>query len=107
MSLAFSRCAIASSRVRGSIASRFPRIRCPCGDAGLSFSPARTDSIRERFRRAASEWRETGSLSDEALAARIRDDRIDILVDLALHTAGNRLLTFARKPAPLQITNNQ
>jgi len=49
-------------------------------------------------------WRSTVELSDAKAAAQIRDDQIDILVDLKLHTGGNRLLTFAQKPAPVQAT---
>ena len=62
------------------------------------------DAATARFRDAAALWRDTAGLSDDALAARIREDRIDVLVDLSGHSAGNRLLVFARKPAPIQIT---
>jgi predicted O-linked N-acetylglucosamine transferase (SPINDLY family) len=64
----------------------------------------RSDEITGRFRESADHWRSTVGLGDETLAALIREDRIDILVDLALHMAGNRLPLFARKPAPIQVT---
>ena len=54
--------------------------------------------------RLAETWHSTGGLSHEQLAQRIREDHIDILVDLALHMPHNRLLAFARKPAPVQLT---
>jgi predicted O-linked N-acetylglucosamine transferase (SPINDLY family) len=62
------------------------------------------DDLTERLRRHADHWRDVLALPDEALAQQIRRDGIDILVDLAGHTAGNRLLTFALKPAPVQVT---
>jgi predicted O-linked N-acetylglucosamine transferase (SPINDLY family) len=64
----------------------------------------RPDAVTEQFRVSAQHWRSTVGLTDEQLAAEIRRDRIDVLVDLALHTAKNRLATFARKPAPVQVT---
>jgi protein O-GlcNAc transferase len=62
------------------------------------------DASTERFKRRADAWVTTVGMSDEALAERIRSDAIDILVDLAGHTAKNRLPVFARKPAPVQVT---
>jgi len=64
----------------------------------------RKDDLTHRLQRAATHWRDTIGISDEQLSERIRTDRIDILFDLAGHTAHNRLLVFARKPAPLQVT---
>lgn len=63
-----------------------------------------SDAMTERFRARASVWRDVRGLSDEALAEQVRADGVDILFDLAGHTAGNRLLVFARKPAPIQIS---
>jgi len=63
-----------------------------------------SDDATDRFRAAARRWRDVRGLSDEVLAQAIRDDGIDLLFDLAGHTADNRLPTFALKPAPLQLT---
>lgn len=67
-----------------------------------------SSTVGEDFRSAMfaqqTEFRRVGHLSDADLAAQVRSDGIDILVDLSGHTAGNRLLTFARKPAPVQVT---
>ncbi len=52
----------------------------------------------------ADMWRNVFARTDEELAEIIRRDQIDILIDLSLHMAHNRLLTFARKPAPVQVT---
>ena len=62
------------------------------------------DTLTERLRASAHTWLSVATLSDEALSQRIRADKIDILVDLSGHTVPNRLLVFARKPAPIQIT---
>lgn len=62
------------------------------------------DEVTERMRRRADAWQPIGALGDAKAAEQIRADEIDILVDLSGHSAGNRLLTFARKPAPLLAT---
>jgi predicted O-linked N-acetylglucosamine transferase (SPINDLY family) len=62
------------------------------------------DAYRARIAAVARDWREAVGVDDEALTAQIRGDRIDILFDLAGHTPDNRLLVFARRPAPVQIT---
>jgi predicted O-linked N-acetylglucosamine transferase (SPINDLY family) len=62
------------------------------------------DSTSRRLAACADHWTPCADMSDEQLAQRIRADKIDLLVDLAGHTNGNRLLVFARKPAPIQVT---
>ncbi|MDX1563662.1 MAG: tetratricopeptide repeat protein, partial [Gammaproteobacteria bacterium] len=65
---------------------------------------ATPDDVTERLRHFADTWRPIRELDRQQLTDLIREDGIDILVDLAGHTAGNRLLAFARKPAPVQVT---
>lgn len=62
------------------------------------------DAVTQRLQSYADHWRRLVGVSDEQAAQQIRADQVDILVDLNGHTANNRLLIFARKPAPLQIT---
>ena len=64
----------------------------------------RPDDVTVRLRGYPSQWRDITTLSDEAAAALVMRDRIDILVDLSGHTADSRLLIFARKPAPVQLS---
>lgn len=60
------------------------------------------DDVTRRLRGHLAHWHQVAGLSDAALAQQIREDGIDVLIDLSGHTAHNRLPAFARKPAPLQ-----
>jgi len=64
----------------------------------------RPDSTTKRLQAYSDHWRSLVGLSDAQAAELIHQDAIDILVDLDGHTGGNRLLVFARKPAPIQAT---
>lgn len=64
----------------------------------------RTDALTQRLRALGTQWHECQGMSDSDLAAQIRRDEVDVLIDLAGHTAGNRLGVFARRPAPVQIS---
>ncbi|HMD53205.1 MAG TPA: tetratricopeptide repeat protein, partial [Phycisphaerae bacterium] len=64
---------------------------------------SRPDDVSRRLQNLAHQWRDITGISDQHVTQMIRDDAIDILIDLAGHTAGNRLLVFARRPAPLQV----
>ncbi len=65
---------------------------------------AHDDVTSRRLQASCTGWYPALWLSDEALAQRIRDDGIDILIDLSGHTAHNRLAMFAWKPAPVQVS---
>jgi protein O-GlcNAc transferase len=60
------------------------------------------DHVTQRLRGHVAHWNAVAGVNDADLAERIRADAIDILIDLSGHTAHHRLLTFARKPAPVQ-----
>ena len=62
------------------------------------------DELTDRIRRYFSEWKPLVGKSDEAAARLIHADGVHVLMDLAVHTAHNRLPVFAWKPAPVQVT---
>ncbi len=64
---------------------------------------AQPDEYSQRLQQYGAHWRATLSLTDSDLAQRVREDAIDVLIDLSGHTSHNRLLAFARRPAPVQV----
>lgn len=65
---------------------------------------ARPDAMTERLRSKFAVYRSTVGLSDDDAAQMVIRDGIDILLDLSGHTAHNRLMVMARRPAPVQVT---
>jgi predicted O-linked N-acetylglucosamine transferase (SPINDLY family) len=65
-------------------------------------SALREDATSQRLKALVDTWRPVAGIDDAQLAQQVRDDVVDILIDLSGHTDHNRLLAFARKPAPLQ-----
>ncbi|UWN48863.1 hypothetical protein ASALC70_01053 [Alcanivorax sp. ALC70] len=59
------------------------------------------DHITHRLRRLCARWHQMQGYSDDLLETQLREDRVDILIDLSGHTDGNRLRLIAREPAPL------
>ncbi|MEO1017549.1 MAG: tetratricopeptide repeat protein, partial [Pseudomonadota bacterium] len=84
-----------------------PLIECfdSAGIETVCYSNVRdADQVTLAIQQAADEWREIWGIDDRAVAETIRNDRIDILVDLAGHSADNRLGVFRFKAAPLQVS---
>jgi len=62
------------------------------------------DAVTERMKQKFSLWRNTVGFSDSQFVEMVRNDKIDILIDLAGHTLNNRLTAMAHKAAPIQIS---
>lgn len=73
-------------------------------DAVAYYNQTQVDAVTERLKAHCARWRVIANQSDDAAEQCIRDDGIDILVDLSGHTGSDRLPLFARKPAPVQVT---
>ena len=112
------RCAKSRSRLRvGYVSPDFRRhvlgffsaLLMPAHDRNnfeiICYSDAKqTDEVTGRIREGADQWVDLGGLSTDEALKKIRADEIDILVDLAGHTAGNRMPVFAQRAAPVQCT---
>ncbi len=71
----------------------------------IGYSNVRTpDDMTEQIRKHCGNWQNICGVSDEQAAEIISEDRIDILIDIAGHTADGRMLLFGKKPAPVAVT---
>ena len=62
------------------------------------------DEVTESFQALHVKWRDIYDIPDQDVIQQIKADQIDILIDLAGHSANNRMTLFAQKPAPIQMT---
>ena len=62
------------------------------------------DEVTERLMNLSHQWRDISRIRDADIVKQIRDDKVDILVDLSGHTSNNHLTVFLHKPAPIQVT---
>lgn len=77
----------------------------PTGFRTICYATTRNnDGVTRRFQSLCHLWREAHGLSANEFAELIRNDGVDILVDVAGHTSGNRLDVFAQRAAPVQVT---
>ncbi len=98
---------VSGDLIRHAVASYLePVLKHMVDDAGLQIyiynNHLFEDFVTARFRAMTKNWRDVAGLTDTAFAEQIRRDRIDVLLDLSGHTGRNRLVAFARKPAPVQ-----
>lgn len=83
----------------------FERLKKESGIVSYAYSNhGAVDKSMEAIKNNIDFWRTVVKWSDDKLAEKIREDQIDILVDMSGHTAGDRLKVFARRPAPVQVT---
>ena len=68
------------------------------------YNNTKNDVLTRRLQQSTDHWRNISDQSDKNVALQIRQDNIDLLIDLSGHTERNRLLAFAHKPAPIQAT---
>jgi predicted O-linked N-acetylglucosamine transferase (SPINDLY family) len=68
------------------------------------FSTGAVDDVTRRIKPTVDAWFDISAMNDDNVLSLIRRQKIDVLVDLSGHTIGNRLLVFARRAAPVQLT---
>ena len=66
-------------------------------------SDGKTSRLQEAVKKAGGSWKNVAKLGEQELARLVRDDGVDILVELTGHTANNRLGVMAQRPAPVQV----